>query len=154
MSIVKVVNEYMNLLHPLFETELHAEFTDNDDFADIILDGEKQDFVLTIYGEGSLRLYWCNECFIFDRYRNHLTSSDTFGEIVYEEKIDINTLPNIITELIVYLKGTTFIKKEEYVIGKTTFGYDDIKNYKIMVKVERNTKKGNFTCGNLFFNLC
>ena len=35
----------------------------------------------------------------------------------------------------------TFINKEETVIGKTTFGYDDIKNYKIMAKLETNTTK-------------
>ena len=154
MSIVGIVDEYINLLQPFFETELYAEYVDNYDFANIILDGENQNLILTVYREDSLRLYWCNECFIFDRYRSHLTSSDTFGEIVYEEKIDINTLPNIITELIGCLKGTTFINKEETVIGKTTFGYDDIKNYKIMAKLETNTTKENFTCGNLFFQFC
>ena len=50
--------------------------------------------------------------------------------------------------------GTVLGKKVTYPEAKYNEVNDDIKNYKIMVKVERNTKKGNFTCGNLFFNLC
>ena len=37
-------------------------------------------------------------------------SSDTAGEIVYEEEIDIATLPRMVIELIKYLKDVVFVQ--------------------------------------------
>lgn len=95
MSITELVNIYQEALTPIFRDELHI-IEDGEDFISIILDGEKEDFFFTLYGVDSLRLYWCNECFIFDKARNSLVSSDTAGEIVYEEEIDITTLPQMV----------------------------------------------------------
>ena len=62
---------------------------DHEHFVTFILDGEREDFLFTHYGTNHVRLYWCNECFIFDEQRNELVSSDAYGEIVFEGNIDV-----------------------------------------------------------------
>lgn len=155
MSIAELVNIYQEVLTPFFGDELHIIYDeDHDDCITIILDGEKEDFAFTLYGVDSLRLYWCNECFIFDKARNLLVSSDTYGEIVYEEKIDIETLPHVVIELIKCLKDAVFVSKEEQVIGKTPWGYDDIKNYSIKVKGLESTLAAEYVIGNICIKYC
>ncbi len=83
-----------------------------------------------------MHLYWCNECFIFDKQRNHLVSSDTYGEVVFESDFDIEYLPHLIVDLIMQLKDCTYITKREIVKGKIPSGYDDIKEYVITAKTE------------------
>lgn len=69
------VNIYQKALTPIFGEELHIIYDeDYDDCIIITLDGEKEDFGFALYGGDSLRLYWCNECFIFDKARNLLVS--------------------------------------------------------------------------------
>ncbi len=155
MSITELVNIYQEALTPIFGDELHIIYDeDYDDYISIVLDGEKEDFAITLYGVDSLRLYWCNECFIFDKARNLLVSSDTYGEIVYEEKIDISTLPHMVIELVKYLKNAVFVSKEEQIIGKTPYGYDDIKNYNIQAKCLDGTLTLDYVIGNICIKFC
>lgn len=150
MSINELVNTYQNALLPIFRDELRII---NDDFISIVLDGQKEEFFFSIYGVDSLRLYWCNECFIFDIARNLLVSSDTAGEIVYEEKIDIATLPYMIIELVKYLKDVVFVSKEEKIIGET-FLYDKIKKYEIKVKGVEDIVVADYSIGNICIKHC
>ena len=153
MSITELVNIYLEVLTPIFRDELHITYED-EDFISIILDGEKEDFFFTLYGVDSLRLYWCNQCFIFDKARNLLVSSDTAGEIVYEEEIDIATLPQIVIELINYIKDVVFISKEEQIIGETPWKYDKIKKYEIKVKGLEGTSAEDYFIGNICIKHC
>lgn len=155
MSITELVNIYQEALTPIFGDELHIIYDeDYDDCISIVLDGEKEDFCITIYGVDSLRLYWCNECFIFDKARNLLVSSDTAGEIVYEEGIDITTLPHMIIELVKHLKDAVFVSKEEQILGETPWGYDEIKNYEIKAKCLEDTLAADYVIGNICIKYC
>lgn len=93
--------------------------------------------MLSLYGIDYVHLYWCNEYFIFDKHRNSLILSDTYGEIVFEKDFDIEQLPHLIVNLILQLKDCTFIAKEESVKGKMPSGYDDIKDYVIIAKTKK-----------------
>ena len=126
---------YEKALGPVFGNKL-CIIHESDDFATIILDGQQEDFYFTLYGAKHVRLYWCNECFIFDKQRNNLVSSDTYGEVVFESDFDIEYLPYLIVDLIMQLKDCTYITKREIVKGKIPSGYDDIKEYVIMAKTE------------------
>lgn len=130
---------YEKALRPVFGDRLRI-IHDSDDFVTIILDGEQEDFCFTLYGTNQVRLYWCNECFIFDEQRNLLVSSDTYGEIVFEGKIDVQKLPQIIIELVLQLKDCTYIEKKETVKGKIPSGYDDVKDYVIRARTNDLTK--------------
>ncbi|MBQ8166598.1 MAG: hypothetical protein IJZ96_06150 [Lachnospiraceae bacterium] len=153
MSITELVDIYQKALTPIFKDELHIIY-DGEDFISIILDGDKEDFFFTLYGIDAVRLYWCNECFIFDKARNLLVSSDTHGEIVYEEKIEIATLPQMIIDLVKYLKDVVFISKEEQIIGKTPWGYDNIKTYVIKAKGLKGTIAADYVIGNIRIEIC
>lgn len=124
---------YEKALRPIFGDQFQI-IHDRDNFVTILLDGEREDFLFTLYGVNHVRLYWCNECFIFDEQRNELVSSDTYGEIVFEGKIDVPKLPQMVVELVLQLKDCTFIRKKETVKGKIPSGYDDIKDYVIQAK--------------------
>ena len=139
MSIIELENFFKESLYPVFGEQFRI-IHESDDFVHIILDGEKEDFFFTIYGTGHIRLYWCNECFIFDDQRNNLVSSDTFGEIVYEDKIDAEELPQIIVDLILQLKDSFFMSKKEKITGKIPSGYDDVKDYIIQAKTNDSQK--------------
>lgn len=128
---------YKNLLHPIFGEQFRIDDSDEDKkWVVIILDGSQEDFYFSIYGIDCVHLYWCNECFIFDKQRNGLVSSDTYGEIVFEGNIDVESLPHLVVNLIIQLKDCTYITKKETVKGKTPSGYDDIKDYVIIAKTE------------------
>ncbi len=128
---------YRNLLHPIFGEQFRIDDSDEDKkWVVIILDGSQEDFYFSIYGIDCVHLYWCNECFIFDKQRNGLVSSDTYGEIVFEGNIDVESLPHLVVNLIIQLKDCTYITKKETVKGKTPSGYDDIKDYVIIAKTE------------------
>lgn len=146
-----VINEleilYENALCPSFGKQFRVIHED-DDFATIILDGEQEDFFFSLYGTNCVRLYWCNECFIFDEWRNALVSSDTYGEIVYEGKINVQELPKMIVELIFQLKDCVYISKEETVIGKIPSGYDSIKDYVIQAGT-KDSLKSTYRLGNI-----
>ena len=148
MNIIDLANEYINILQPFFETNLRIVY-EGDNYVEIILGEDEKEFILVIYREDQSRLYWCDECFIFDKARNLLVSSDTYGEIVYEEKIDTETLPRIICELVNCLKDAVFIDKKEIVIGETPFGYDKIKNYIIRARLAEGVIKEDYKLGNI-----
>lgn len=155
MSITEIVNMYQEALIPIFGDELHIIYDeDYDDCISIVLDGEKEDFAFTLYGVDSLRLYWCNECFIFDKARNLLVSSDTYGEIVYEEEIDTTTLPHMVIELVKHLKDAVFVSKEEQIIGETPWGYDKIKKYEIKAKGLDGVLAADYVIGNICIKYC
>lgn len=128
---------YKSLLQPVFGERLRMDDSEEDNnWVTIILDGKQEDFCFSLYGTDCVHLYWCNECFIFDKQRNHLVSSDTYGEVVFESDFDIEYLPHLIVDLIMQLKDCTYITKREIVKGKIPSGYDDIKEYVIMAKTE------------------
>lgn len=145
---------YEDALRPIFGDQFHIIHED-DEFASIILDGEKEDFFFSLYGTKGVRLYWCNECFILDEGRNLFTSSDTHGEIVYEGKIDVQKLPQMIIELVLQLTDCVFISKEELIKGRTPFGYDYIKDYVIQAGTH-SPLKSTYQLGNILieYNLC
>lgn len=133
MHITQLERRYEAALRPIFGSRFRLQH-DRDDFVTIVLDGEQEEFFFTLYGVDHLRLYWDNECFIFDRRRNDLVFSDTYGEIVYEGPVDSETLPDLVIPLILRLKDCAYLSKEETVTGKTPSGYDDIRKYKIRAK--------------------
>lgn len=135
MKIKELEMRYEEALRPVFGSGYRI-IHDRDDFVTVILDGDKEDFFFTLYGTNHVRLYWCNECFIFDERRNELVSSDTYGEIVFEGNIDVQKLPNIIVELIMQLKNCVYLRKEETVTGKIPTGYDDRKDYRIIAATQ------------------
>ena len=144
---------YEQALRPVFGS-LFRIIHDSDDFVTVVLDGEREDFMFTLYGINHLRLYWCNECFIFDELRNELVSSDTFGEIVFEDRIDVRKLPEMAIDLILQLKDCTFIDKEETIRGKIPSGYDDIKDYVVHARTD-DLSKSAFRLGNILIEyLC
>ena len=138
MDITALEKLYEKLLRPAFG-EAFRIVHDRDDFVSIILDGDREDFYFTLYGTDAVRLYWCNECFIFDAHRNALTSSDTYGEIVYEGTID-EGLPGLIAELVLELKDCVFAGKQERVTGRIPSGYDSVKDYVIQAETEKASR--------------
>ena len=137
MDIHELKTIYEDLLRPVFGEQFRIDDSDEDkDWVVILLDGEQEDFYFSLYGIDCVHLYWCNECFIFDKQRNHLVSSDTYGEVVFESDFDIEYLPHLIVDLIMQLKDCTYITKREIVKGKIPSGYDDIKEYVITAKTE------------------
>ena len=143
MDIHELKTIYEDLLHPVFGEQFRIDDSDEDkDWVVILLDREQEDFYFSLYGIDCVHLYWCNECFIFDKQRNHLVSSDTYGEVVFESDFDIEYLPHLIVDLIMQLKDCTYITKREIVKGKIPSGYDDIKEYVITAKtVNLNLQK-------------
>lgn len=137
MDIHELKTIYEDLLHPVFGEQFRIDDSDEDkDWVVILLDGEQEDFYFSLYGVDCVHLYWCNECFIFDKQRNHLVSSDTYGEVVFERDFDIEYLPHLIVDLIMQLKDCTYITKRETIKGKIPSGYDNIKEYVITAKTE------------------
>ena len=137
MDIHELKTIYEDLLHPVFGEQFRIDDSDEDkDWVVILLDGEQEDFYFSLYGIDCVHLYWCNECFIFDKQRNNLVSSDTYGEIIFESDFDIEYLPHLIVDVIMQLKDCTYITKKETVKWKTPSGYDDIKEYVITAKTE------------------
>lgn len=133
MDIKELEALYAAALRPVFGSRFQI-FHDRDDFVTVVLDGEREEFFFTLYGVSHVRLYWCNECFIFDGRRNELVSSDTYGEIVFEGAIDPQTLPDLIVGLVLHLKDATYAGKKETVRGKIPSGYDDIRDYVILAE--------------------
>lgn len=131
---------YQKSLYPIFQKQFRI-IRNNNNITDIILDGEQEEFYFTLYGNNCVYLYWCNECFIFDSHRNSLVSSDTYGEIVFEGKINVEELPKIIIELVLQLKDCTFLGKKEIVKEKIPSGYDNIKDYIIQAKKAKISQK-------------
>ena len=137
MDIHKLKATYENLLYTVFGELLRIDDSDEDkNWVVVILDGSQEDFYFSLYGIDCVHLYWCNECFIFNKQRNGLVSSDTYGEIVFEGNLDIESLPHLVVNLIMQLKDCTYITKKEIIKGKTPSGYDDIKDYVIIAKTE------------------
>lgn len=135
MNIGSLKIKYMNLLQPIFGEQFCIDDSEeNRNWVVVLLDGKQEEFYFSLYGIDCVHLYWCNECFIFNKHRNSLVSSDTYGEIVYEDDFDIEELPLLIYNLILQLKDCTFVAKEEIVRGRIPSGYDDIKDYVITAK--------------------
>ena len=147
MMIKELEMLYEEALHPIFGNQFHI-IHDHDDFVTVVLDGDQEDFIFTLYGTNCVRLYWCNECFIFDERRDDLVSSDTYGEIVFEGKIDVQRLPKTIVELVLQLKDCTYIRKKETITGKIPSGYDDIKDYLILARTS-DPSKNIYQLGNI-----
>lgn len=147
MNIREVELLYEDCLRPVFGNQFHIVH-DSDDSVHVILDGEQEDFFFTLYGTNCVRLYWCNECFIFDEHRNALVSSDTYGEVVFEGRLDVQKLPYMIVELVMQLKDCVYISKKETVKGKIPSGYDNIKDYVIRARTN-NPLKSTYQLGNI-----
>lgn len=149
MDIGELKIKYKNLLQPIFGQNFRID--DSEEYKQwvaIILDGENEEFFFSLYGVDCVHLYWCNEGFIFDKHRNNLTSSDTYGEIVFEDDFDIEQLPYLIVNLILQLKDCSYITKKEIVKGMIPSGYDEIKNYVITAKTT-NLKQSKYQLGNI-----
>ena len=155
MNITDLVSVYQEALAPVFGDKLSIIFDeDYDNCVSINMDGAKEEFGFDLYGIDGVRLYWCNECFIFDRARNLFVSSDTYGEIVYEDKIDTATLPNMVIDLIYHLKDAAFVRKKEKTTGKTPFGYDIKKDYVIIAKRLDGVVSEDYVLGNICIKFC
>ena len=141
--------KYKTLLQPIFGQQFRIDDSEEDkNWIVIILDGEQEDFMFSLYGIDCVHLYWCNECFIFDKHRNALVSSDTYCEIVFEEDFEIERLPSLIAGLILQLKDCIYVTKEEIVKGETPSGYDKIKDYIITAK-EPNLRQARYQLANI-----
>lgn len=130
MNMPELESWYETALRPAFGERL-CVVHERDDFAHVLLDGDREEFFFTLYGPGHLRLYWCNQCFIFDSRRDSLVSSDTFGEIIFEGEVNAEKLPPILVALVLRLKDAVFLDKKEWVTGKIPSGYDERKGYHI-----------------------
>lgn len=138
MDIKELKEQYKNLLQPVLGEQLQIDDSEEaKNWIVFILDGAQEDFQLSLYGIDCVHLYWCNECFIFDKHRNALVSSDTYGEIVYEKDFEIEHLPSLVFDLILQLKDCVYVSKQEQIKGKTLFGYDNIKDYTITAKAKK-----------------
>ncbi len=142
MNIGELKSKYKNLLQPIFREQFYIDDSEEDsrNWVVFILDGKEEDFSFSLYGTDCVHLYWCNECFIFDKHRNNLVSSDTYGEIVYEDDFDIEELPYIVINLILHIKDCVYLSKKEKVKGKTPSGYDKIKDYVITAKTKKQVQ--------------
>lgn len=147
MNICELKTRYQNLLRPVFGEQFAIDDSE-ENWVVILLDGKREDFYLSLYGTDCARLYWCNECFIFDKHRNNLTSSDTYGEIVFEEDFDSEQLPFLVAELALRLKDCVFAAKQERVKGKIPSGYDVIKDYRITAKT-KNARQSSYRLANI-----
>lgn len=149
MDIGDLKIKYKSLLQPIFGEKLCIDDSEeNKNWVVVFLDGEQEEFYFSLYGIDCVHLYWCNECFIFNKHRNKLVSSDTYDNIVYEDNFDIEELPLLIYNLILQLKDCTFLAKEEIVRGRIPSCYDDIKDYIITAKAN-NLKKIKFQLANI-----
>ncbi len=138
MNLAELKIAYKNLLQPIFGEQFRIDDSEEEkDWVVIILDGKQEDFYFSLYGTDCVHLYWCNECFIFNKHRNHLVSSDTYGEIVFENDFSVEHLPHLVVNLIMQLKDCIYVAKKEKIKGKIPSGYDDIKDYVIMVKTKK-----------------
>ena len=141
MTINELKKRYDDLLRPVFGDKLRIEDDgQKSDWIAVSLDGEEENFRFSMYGVDCVHLYWCNECFIFDKRRNDLVSSDTYGEIVYEAYFEPEQLPGIVTDVILHLKDCSYLAKKEIIKGKIPSGYDEIKDYVILAKTTHPTK--------------
>ena len=77
-----------------------------------------------------------------------MVSSDTYGEIVFEGKIDIQKLPQTIVDLVLQLRDSSFLSKKELVKGKIPSGYDDIRDYIIQAKTN-DPQKNSYKLANI-----
>lgn len=148
MDIAELKIRYKNLLQPVFGEHFRIDDSEEGENWIVILLDEQEEFYFSLYGTDCVHLYWCNECFIFDKCRNLLVSSDTYGEIVFEEDFDIEQLPHLIVNLILQLKDCIYIAKQEKVKGKIPSGYDDIKDYIITAKT-KNLKYPKYQFANI-----
>lgn len=149
MNIGDLKIKYKMLLQPIFGQQFRIDDSEEDkNWIVIILDGEREDFMFSLYGIDCVHLYWCNECFIFDKHRNVLVSSDTYCEIVFEEDFEIERLPSLIAGLILQLKDCIYVTKEEIVKGETPSGYDKIKDYIITAKAP-NLRQARYQLANI-----
>ncbi len=130
MDMNKLKLRYEELLYPIFMELLCIDDSEESkNWIAIALDGNEGDFHLSLYGLDCVHLHWCGECFIFDKKRDSLVSSDTYGEIVYEGAFTIEQLPLLVTDLILHIKDCILVSKEELIRGKTPSLFDDIKDY-------------------------
>lgn len=150
--IEELETRYQQALRPVFGEQFRI-LHDSDDLVTVVLDGDAEDFFFTLYGSDHVRLYWCNECFIFDKGRNDLVSSDTYGEIVYEGDIETETLPDMIVGLVLRLKDRTFAGKEETIKGKIPSGYDDVKDYVVLAATD-DPAEAPYRLGNILIRYC
>ena len=75
MGIHELKAIYENLLYPIFGELFRIDDSDEDkNWVVIILDGTREDFYFSLYGIDCVHLYWCNECFVFNKQRNSLVS--------------------------------------------------------------------------------
>lgn len=149
MDISELKIRYKNLLQPIFKDQLIIDDTEEDkNWLVLTLDGEQEDFQISLYGIDRVHLYWCNECFIFYKHRNDLVSSDTYGEIVFEEDFDIEQLPNIVVDLVLQLKDCIYVSKEEKVKGRIPSGYDSIRDYVITART-KNLNRSKYQLANI-----
>lgn len=149
IDISQIKMLYKSLLYPIFGKQLRIDDSEKSSrCTTIILDNTQGDFYLSLYGIDCVHLYWCNECFLFDKHRNGLVSSDTHGEIVFEHSIDILQLPYMVVDLILHLKDCSYVDKTETVRGKIPSGYDHIKDYIVTAKTNE-PKKATYRLGNI-----
>lgn len=151
MEIGELRTRYKNLLRPIFREQFCIDDSEeNRNWVTFILDGKQEEFSFSLYGTDCVRLYGCNECFIFDKRRNDMVSSDTYGEIVFEDDFDIEALPNIVVNLILILqpKDCVYLSKEERVKSKTPSGYDKIKDYIITARTKKR-KQARYQLANI-----
>lgn len=131
----ELIKQYSERIRKEVQEDIRIEYEDNC----IILDGDKEELFITIYDENEARVYWCNNCFIFSASRNLFTSSDTYGEIVFEGKVTEQNLCDLVIDLLLHIKDTLPIQISEEEIGKIPSGYDTIKNYYIEISGNKNS---------------
>uniref|UniRef100_UPI00405661A2 hypothetical protein n=1 Tax=Agathobacter sp. TaxID=2021311 RepID=UPI00405661A2 len=77
MDISKLKTTYENRLKPIFREQFRIDDSEeSSNWMTILLDGEQEEFSFSLYGNDCVHLYWCNECFIFDK--------SVYGEIIIE----------------------------------------------------------------------
>ena len=135
MDLDALIHQYVELLRPHFGSLLRVDDSEREkEWVAIMLDGAEEEFFFSLYGTDCVHLYWCDECFILDCRRESLVSSDTYGDIVLEGQLEPQQIPPMVVELVLRLKDSRFLRKQEVVLGWTPSGYDTIRAYTILAE--------------------
>lgn len=135
MEFHALIQQYVDLLRSHFGALLRVDDSEEEkEWVAIMLDGSEEEFFFSLYGMDCVHLYWCNECFILDCHRESLVSSDTYGEIVLEGRLEPQQIPPMVVELVLRLRDSRFLRKREVVLGWTPSGYDTIRAYTILAE--------------------
>jgi len=135
--------------------EDEQSFDSSNNYKYFCFDGEKEDFCIGFWGHQTA-IFILNEEFMFidDCSKEQRSSSDTYGNVVYEGTLRDKTheeILAIIYELFTILLGTQEIVINEIIESQTGFQYPKCR-YNVSINKSENTKKF-IQFENIFFTI-